>query len=268
MPGEGWWQASDGRWYPPETHPDAAARRSRGNVDGHLLRDDAGRSAGAQGDKLRDRAADLRAQAERLDRRAENWEKGAAGERTTAERLALLPSEFVVMHDLHVPGSRANVDHLVIGPTGVFVVDSKAHSGTFREGSGTLWNGKRPIRREVETLGFISTAVAGHLDVVTMPIMCFTQAKLPAARVPIDNVMVVSLDALLDVITNQQVVYTPQWVEWLPVWLPSFTTRCRARDVPGTRALYPRVDPFPPRYRRRPTRTMPLNLPCPASEAA
>ncbi|MGO9198222.1 MAG: hypothetical protein ACLQK4_13975 [Acidimicrobiales bacterium] len=26
--GPGWWLASDGRWYPPETHPDAATRRA------------------------------------------------------------------------------------------------------------------------------------------------------------------------------------------------------------------------------------------------
>jgi Nuclease-related domain len=28
------------------------------------------------------------------------------------------------MHDLAVPGSRANIDHLVIGPGGVFVIGS------------------------------------------------------------------------------------------------------------------------------------------------
>jgi len=32
----------------------------------------------------------------------------------------------VVFHDLAVPGNTsANIDHLVIGPTGVFVIDSK-----------------------------------------------------------------------------------------------------------------------------------------------
>ena len=32
-----------------------------------------------------------------------------------------------MLHDLALPGTRANVDHLVIGPTGVWVVDTKAY---------------------------------------------------------------------------------------------------------------------------------------------
>jgi hypothetical protein len=63
--------------------------------------------------------------------------------------LAGLPEGFVVFHDLHVPGSPANIDHLVVGPTGVFVVDSKAYTGTLTAGGDTLWRGRYPIRREV-----------------------------------------------------------------------------------------------------------------------
>ena len=56
------------------------------------------------------------------------WARGAAGELATAVLLERLPrSRWVVLHDLAVPGSRANVDHLVIGPTGVWVVDTKAY---------------------------------------------------------------------------------------------------------------------------------------------
>jgi hypothetical protein len=44
----------------------------------------------------------------------------------------------VVFHDLAVPGSPANVDHLVIGPTGVFVIDSKRWRGRVRQGADGL----------------------------------------------------------------------------------------------------------------------------------
>jgi hypothetical protein len=30
------------------------------------------------------------------------------------------------VHDLAIPGSRANADHLIIGPSGVFLIDSQA----------------------------------------------------------------------------------------------------------------------------------------------
>jgi hypothetical protein len=47
------------------------------------------------------------------------WRRGAAGERRTARLLAALERQgWAVLHDLAVPGSRANIDHLVIGPGG------------------------------------------------------------------------------------------------------------------------------------------------------
>ena len=58
----------------------------------------------------------------------DRWSRGAAGELATALLLEELPkARWAVLHDLALPGSRANVDHLVIGPTGVWVVDTKAY---------------------------------------------------------------------------------------------------------------------------------------------
>lgn len=57
---------------------------------------------------------------------AARWAKGAAGERRTARMLRPLERRgYVVLHDRSIPRSRANLDHLVIGPCGVIVVDSK-----------------------------------------------------------------------------------------------------------------------------------------------
>jgi hypothetical protein len=51
----------------------------------------------------------------------------------------------MIFHDLAVPGSPANVDHLVIGPSGVFVVDSKQWTGSVHQSatgsSGTTTTG-------------------------------------------------------------------------------------------------------------------------------
>jgi hypothetical protein len=55
------------------------------------------------------------------------------GERRTARLLGPLKRHGrAILHDLAVPGSRANIDHLVIGPGGVFVVDSKQYRGRLR----------------------------------------------------------------------------------------------------------------------------------------
>jgi Nuclease-related domain len=66
--------------------------------------------------------------------------RGAAGERRTARLLGQLEWHgWAVLHDLALPGSRANLDHLVIGPGGVFVIDSKHYRGHLRlDGSGRL----------------------------------------------------------------------------------------------------------------------------------
>ena len=67
---------------------------------------------------------------------ARTWQRGARGERHTARLLRRLTRDgYVVFHDLVVPGSDANVDHLVIGPSGVFVIDSKQWTGHVHQGA-------------------------------------------------------------------------------------------------------------------------------------
>jgi hypothetical protein len=75
------------------------------------------------------------------------WRRGAEGERRTARLLDPLERHgWAVLHDLAVPGSRANLDHLVIGPGGVFVIDSKHYRGRLQlDGSGRLWHGRYPL---------------------------------------------------------------------------------------------------------------------------
>jgi Nuclease-related domain len=72
------------------------------------------------------------------------WRRGAAGERRTAALLKPLERHgWAVLHDLAVPGSQANIDHLVIGPGGVFAIDSKQYRGRLRlDPSGRLWHGR------------------------------------------------------------------------------------------------------------------------------
>jgi hypothetical protein len=54
------------------------------------------------------------------------WKKGAEGEERVAEVLADVPG-IEVLHDRRVPKSKANLDHLVVGPRGVFIVDAKKY---------------------------------------------------------------------------------------------------------------------------------------------
>jgi hypothetical protein len=58
------------------------------------------------------------------------WATGAQGEVVVAARLDGLRAHGVVaMHDRRIPRSRANVDHIAVGPSGVWVVDAKRYAG-------------------------------------------------------------------------------------------------------------------------------------------
>lgn len=63
----------------------------------------------------------------------------------TAQLLARLPRRFVVLHDRRQPGSRGNIDHLVVGPSGIWVVDSKARRAPLQVRRGQVWAGEHAI---------------------------------------------------------------------------------------------------------------------------
>jgi hypothetical protein len=63
--------------------------------------------------------------------RTRNWKVGSVGEEVVGGRLDLLAQElgFAVLHDRRRPPTKANIDHLVVTPAGVFVVDAKNYEG-------------------------------------------------------------------------------------------------------------------------------------------
>jgi len=67
----------------------------------------------------------------------ENWRMGRDGERWTEEELRPLERQgWVVRHDLQ--SRYGNIDHVVVGPAGVFLLNSKNLWGSFAIEEGTL----------------------------------------------------------------------------------------------------------------------------------
>jgi hypothetical protein len=124
------------------------------------------------------------------------WRRGAAGERRTARLLGPLERRgWAVLHDLAVPGSRANMDHLVIGPGGVFVIDSKLYRGRFQlDSSGRLWHGRYPLAPALRAVSFGADQAAQVMPdpgVVVLPIVAVHGAQVPWGKIFIDGVPVV-----------------------------------------------------------------------------
>ena len=59
-----------------------------------------------------------------------SWDVGAVGEERVGARLNEMASEsLLVLHDRGIPGSRANIDHIAVTATGVYVIDPKRYTG-------------------------------------------------------------------------------------------------------------------------------------------
>jgi len=118
------------------------------------------------------------------------WQRGSTGENRLAQSLAKLErDDVVVLHDRRVPGSRANIDHLVVCPSGVFVVDAKLYTGEVHvKDVGGLFSG-RDLRLFVghrDCTG-LATAMAWQVaatksalsgaEIPVSPVLCFIDAE-------------------------------------------------------------------------------------------
>lgn len=129
------------------------------------------------GESAREEARRARQKAERLARRAEMFEKGAEGEAATAAVLSTLPSGWTATHDVRWPSRRlANIDHILVGPGGIFVIDSKNWSGRITLEDGHLRQDGRSREKAVAGCADAGLAVAElagpHADKV-FPVLCF-----------------------------------------------------------------------------------------------
>ncbi len=71
---------------------------------------------------------------------------GAAGEQVIPRMLQALPDSWTLVNGVPLPGARADVDHLLIGPGGVFAIEAKNHSGWVEcagSSSGDAWGYSR-----------------------------------------------------------------------------------------------------------------------------
>jgi hypothetical protein len=145
------------------------------------------------------------------------WRRGAAGERHTARLLDPLERHgWAVLHDLAIPGSRANLDHLVIGPGGVFVIDSKHYRGRLQlDRSGRLWHGRYPLAPALRAVDFEADQAAQVLPdpgVAVVPIVAVHRAQVPWGKVVVQGVPVVAAQRLPSMLRALPAVLGPERV--------------------------------------------------------
>jgi hypothetical protein len=151
---------------------------------------------------------------------ASAWWRGAIGERRTARLLDPLERQgWAVLHDLAVPGSAANIDHLAIGPGGVFVIDSKQYRGRLQlDAVGKLWHGRHPLAPALRAVSWEADQAARVLPdpgVAVVPIVVVHGAQVPWGKVVTNGVPVVAARRLPSLLCQLPAVLGPERVAWL-----------------------------------------------------
>ena len=116
-------------------------------------------------------------------RRWSRWSVGKNGESKVTEALKSLPDEYVVLNDIVLPDRKGNVDHLLIGPNGVFVIETKNYSGFVKcEEEQWFVNGhrirslsKQAKRNTMAVRGYIASLFPGQQTRVpyVVPLLVF-----------------------------------------------------------------------------------------------
>lgn len=79
------------------------------------------------------------------------WEDGAIGEEAVAAHLAARCPDVVVLNDRRMPRSRANIDHIAVAPSGVWVIDAKRYKGKIEVRKSLFGDAKLVIRGRDQT---------------------------------------------------------------------------------------------------------------------
>lgn len=118
-----------------------------------------------------------------------SWITGATGEERVGSLLDRVASPRVrVLHDRRIPGSKANIDHLVVTGDAVWVVDTKRYRGrpTLRVDGGILRPrverlvvGSRDQTKLVEGVLRQVEIVERAVSVPVLGVLCFVEADWP-----------------------------------------------------------------------------------------
>lgn len=127
------------------------------------------------------------------------WERGAVGETRLASALAGLDG-IALLHDRRVPGTRGNIDHIVVARSGVFVVDAKHYAGLIqiRDRGGLFSSDKRlyvggrdcsdlagSMEWQTWAVGRLLESLAGELGPIPVqPVLCFIDGEWPLILPP------------------------------------------------------------------------------------
>lgn len=160
------------------------------------------------------------------------WAQGARGEELLGARLDGLADEGVrALHDRRIPGTRANIDHIAVGPAGVHVIDAKRYAGKRPEKriEGWLFGGRTEklyvggrdctklvegVHRQVAVVRAVLDG-AGMEEVPVRGVLCFVEPAWPliGGDFVVDGIDVLWPRKLADRLVPRAPALVPEQVE-------------------------------------------------------
>lgn len=141
-----------------------------------------------------------------------NFRSGIKGESSIFFILSQLPNEYVIFQDVTIPGKKDNIDFVIVGPTGIFTVEVKNHSGNISFNGNKLTRDKFPLDQDFLTQAmFEALGLHNYLkikleqDIFVQPVLVFSNqhVMLNFNQGSINNVYVLTGNDLISYITNQ-----------------------------------------------------------------
>ncbi|MBW8487734.1 nuclease-related domain-containing protein [Actinomadura parmotrematis] len=142
-----------------------------------------------------------------------DWRRGALAERATGRRLAALrPPDFRVLHDRALPGSATNVDHLVIGTSGVYSVASRRWRRGVRARRADEFG--RAAASAVKMARSVSDALSDELDYAmdVVPVVAVHRGRMRRGGTRHGEVLFVGVRDLVREMSGRRAVLRPEQV--------------------------------------------------------
>ena len=155
-----------------------------------------------------------------LRRRRQAWETGGRGEQAVMRVLVGMDAAWHVLADRRWPGTRrANIDVILVGPAGVFVIDVKTWRAEVRVERGRLWRGDADAQDEVTKLLDQTTAVeevlagAGLAPTEVVPLLVLAGRR--NVRAHLDRVVLLGEKDLVRELVRRGVRLPPELIDLL-----------------------------------------------------
>jgi hypothetical protein len=140
------------------------------------------------------------------------WFLGASGETQVRQTLeALQPLGYRLIDDLDI--GRGNVDHVIVGPTGVFAIETKNWGGLVVSDERGLFVNGRAVKHDVQAIrGAIAVRNRVGLRFVEA-LLVYPSAEVIGERIRYPTVTVVQLNRLNATITSNPRSLAPEEID-------------------------------------------------------